>query len=133
MGKSTKADQPSESKESPIDKTLKSLKKAGRGKKAESPPEPEKKKRGHYKERECPYCHKFVRNLGNHIKMKHPAESPEPPEVTKEELLGVPTEKPPESRNKKVIYYCNNCHAEVRKGENQCWKCGETLIWEGIE
>ena len=53
-----------------IKETLGNL--TGKGKE----PEPEKQKRGSYKERECPYCQKVVRNLGNHIKMAHSAASP---------------------------------------------------------
>ena len=96
--------------------------------------EPEKLKRGSYKERECPYCHKMVRNLGNHIKMAHAAEAPPPPEPTKESLLGIETAKPQDSGLKaKITYFCSSCRAEVRKGESQCWNCHETLLWEGIE
>lgn len=102
------------------------------------PPEPEKKKRGQYKKQECPYCNKVVGNLANHIRMVHGDEAKregyqvEKPDITKDDLLGTGskadnlTPKPP-------IYYCTNCRAKLRKGENPCWNCGQLLNWEGIE
>lgn len=105
------------------------------GKSKSIKPPPETKKRVHYKERECPYCHIHVRNLGNHVKQKHPAapgESPPPPapvELTKEALLGT---GPKEVSIGHEIYYCSDCKAELRKGENPCWHCGATMNWEGL-
>lgn len=95
----------------------------------EKPEKPEKKGRGHYRQKECPYCHNHYGNLGNHIKLKHPLEEL-PAELTMESL----------TQKKKVvpdtpgssIYYCTNCRAELRKGENPCWNCGNTLLWEGL-
>ena len=99
------------------------------------------KKRTQYQERECPYCHQLVRNLPNHIRLKHPGESgsetPEPPAISKESLLG--GEKPkaepgPASNVSEKTYYCTGCNkARVRKGEETCWKCGAYLNWEGID
>jgi hypothetical protein len=92
------------------------------------------KKRGQYKQKECPYCHQFVGNLGNHVKMKHPAETP-PVEVTKEELLGVlpVTPAPPKPAElTTTVYFCTDCKAELRKGEENCWHCGAVMNWEGI-
>jgi len=98
---------------------------------------PKEKGRGQYRERECPYCHSMVRNLPNHIKLKHPAESKKPPEpgISKESLLSgkAPAkEHDPASNEKERLYYCINCHAELRKGENPCWNCGVYLNWEDI-
>lgn len=95
--------------------------------------EPEKKKRGHYRRVECPYCKKHVGNLENHIRLKHPAElekegKPLEPELTKEDLLG---KKEPEPEG--IRYRCGNCQAEIRKGEDTCWNCGQKLAWEAIE
>ena len=103
----------------------------------EKPPE-KPTKRGQYHERECPYCHTPVRNLPNHIRLKHPQESKKPPEppISKESLLtGVKPKKEadPASNTLKTPYYCTNCKAELRKDENPCWQCGEYLNWEGIE
>lgn len=89
-----------------------------------------KPKRGHYRQKECPYCHTHVGNLGNHIRMKHPAERP-PVEITKESLVS--GEKPAPVEKGDPVFYCNDCHAELRKGENPCWNCGKFLNWSGIE
>lgn len=101
----------------------------------------EKPTHKHYKQKECPYCHTHVGNLGNHVKMKHQAEAqeaeehPAPQELTKEQLLGERGEGPPPPSRQagQTIYYCQDCHAELRKGEATCWKCGQVLVWEGIE
>jgi len=99
--------------------------------------------RGRYKRIECPYCHDFVGNLPNHVRMKHPTENypgpPKPPPLTKEAILG---EKPVEIAQTDIAvqevpdhhreYACADCHAEVRKGEAACWNCGGVLNWEGI-
>jgi hypothetical protein len=96
-------------------------------------------KRGAYRKKECPFCHKFFGNLGNHINEKHktpggqgeaPPPPPEPPGMSKDTLLGkgAAVKTAPLSPQ----YYCTSCRAELRKGENPCWNCGETLIWEGI-
>ncbi len=127
MGKSTKAEKPSDSENLNLAETLEFLEADTKAKKEE------KKKRGQYKERECPYCHVHVRNLGNHIKMKHPAEAPQPPELTKEQLVGIAPVNPQEPKPEKLAYFCNDCKAELRKGENPCWHCGANLIWDGIE
>lgn len=96
----------------------------------------------HYQQKECPYCHAMVGNLGNHVKMKHPTEAAQdgikPKELTKEDLLGQkPPETPQDSKARQVlnppVYYCTACKAKLRKGENPCWHCGEPLIWEGVE
>jgi hypothetical protein len=97
------------------------------------------KKRGAYKQKECPYCHKHVGNLGNHVKQKHQAEvkdSPplQPPaELTKQDLLpgDVPKMKN-EAKLTSPVYYCEDCHAELRKGESECWHCHSVMDWEGI-
>jgi len=95
----------------------------------------EKKKRVHYQQKECPYCHAMVGNLGNHVKLKHPGEIPPPPELTKEDLLGVPSKEPkpkPPTELNPPTYYCTDCKAELRAGENPCWNCGAVLNWEGL-
>lgn len=113
---------------------------------------PAVKKRGHYEKVECPYCHKMVGNLKNHVNLAHPGQAPDPPppvELTKEELLGqaiprsddqaVLTEKEAALENAKTAYYCMTCvhdfakPARIRKGEAACWRCGAQLNWEGIE
>jgi hypothetical protein len=94
----------------------------------------EKKKPVHYKQKECPYCKKHVGNLGNHVKMKHPAETP-PAEITKEELLGGKTTTPAPKKTSELTpltYFCTDGKAELRKGENPCWNCGAAMNWEGI-
>ena len=108
-------------------------------------PEPPKPKRGQYKKKECPYCHKHLGNLENHIRLKHPAEAKkdgratEPPPASKEQLLGIAPANPPADLPEKITYFCqgtfegSKCKAELRKGENPCWQCGEYLNWEGIE
>ena len=96
---------------------------------AEQPPKKEKRSGG-YKRHECPYCHKIVGNLGNHIRQKHPTEAPAPKEVTKESLLG---QAPKEKKTPEKVYYCLHCRAELRKNENPCWKCGQYLNWGLIE
>jgi hypothetical protein len=94
-----------------------------------------RKKRGHYRQKECPYCHKTVGNLKNHILQKHPSEAGESaPALSKEVLTG-------EKKASEVVipgpvdrqYYCVECRAELRKGEKECWNCGNILSWEGIE
>ena len=100
--------------------------------------------RGAYRKKECPYCHKMVGNLGNHVNALHktpggqgtppPADAlPGTTELTKEGLTG--GVKPPVKNAAQIlapVYYCTACKAGLRKGENPCWHCGETLIWEGI-
>lgn len=105
-----------------------------KGKPADAP------KRGHYKERECPYCHKMVRNLKNHIAQAHPADPGKPPpppsgpvELTKDNLLGGGPRGDAGAAPGQKTYYCTDCKAELRKGENPCWHCNATLNWEGIE
>ena len=93
------------------------------------PKEAKESKRGHYRKVECPFCHSMVGNLGNHVKLKHPAEAQQTP-VTKETLLG--QQKPPPSVEAPPVYYCVECKAKLRKGENPCWHCGAKLNWEGI-
>jgi len=100
--------------------------------------EEKQKKRGSYRKVECPYCHKFVGNLPNHIRAVNQTEAErdqrpdaKPPELTKETLLGTAPKKPPETPEK-TRYYCTHCRAELRYKENPCWYCGETLIWEGL-
>lgn len=90
-----------------------------------------KKKRGGYKQKECPYCKAVVGNLPNHITLKHPNEAAtKAVEITKADIVsGKVKVSPP---GEKIIYACLNCKAEVRKGEGICWNCGEALNWEGI-
>ena len=96
----------------------------------------ERKKRGNYAQKECPYCHKFFGNVQNHIKMVHPTEAEaegrpvDPPPVSKESLLGDPPPREPKPEDK--IYYCQSCRARLRKGETTCWHCGAVLVWEGL-
>jgi hypothetical protein len=97
-------------------------------KKEEKAPDKKHPKRGNYKQKECPYCHAMVGNLGNHVRLKHPTEAP-PREITKETLVEGKLPKAEDA----PTYYCTTCHAELRKGENPCWNCGATLVWEGIE
>ena len=89
--------------------------------------------RGVYKKKECPYCNKMVGNLGNHVKMAHPAEAvkPETPALNKEILITPGAVKP--TGEQSIVYACASCKAELRKGEVSCWNCGETLIWDGVE
>jgi len=90
--------------------------------------------RGPYKKKECPYCGAMVGNLGNHVKMKHAAEAvQEPPrELTIESLTsGVPARRKAELAE--TIYYCIDCHSQLRKGEASCWNCGAVMNWEGLE
>ncbi len=110
--------------------------------KVETPSEsavPPPKKRGQYRKKECPYCHNHYGNLENHIKMKHGTEAEADGrhtgsvEMTKDNLIGVKTEKPPEPKPESRVYFCTDCKAELRKGENPCWNCGATLVWEGLE
>jgi len=92
------------------------------------------KKRGQYKQKECPFCHVFVGNLGNHVNMKHPGETP-PLEITKDELLGVKGTTPLPKKATELTpptYFCTDCKAELRKGEEKCWNCGAVMNWEGI-
>ncbi len=92
-----------------------------------------------YKLKECPYCHKFFGNVKNHILLKHQAELPGKGEdgaveLTKEDLLGKEEEsQDQEEQNAEINYHCNDCGADVRRGETRCHSCGATLIWEGIE
>jgi len=104
-------------------------------KKTDKPEDKKSGKRGHYRQKECPFCHAFVGNLPNHIKGKHPTEAEKipPQEITKGQLLGVEPKPPKPKSPGDTIYYCTNCKAELRKGETPCWNCGEDLIWEGIE
>lgn len=94
-------------------------------------------KRGSYRKKECPYCHKHFGNLGNHINQLHKIEAqaaghaPPPVEMTINQLTGKEAPTPPRSVDS-PIYYCTSCRAELRKGENPCWHCGEVLVWEGI-
>jgi hypothetical protein len=91
------------------------------------------KKRGQYKQKECPYCHVHVGNLGNHVKMKHPTETgAQPLELTKEKLLGSEVLPKKDTEITPVTYYCSDCKAEVRKGESNCWNCQAALLWDGI-
>jgi hypothetical protein len=103
-----------------------------------------KPKRGHYQQKECPYCHSMVGNLGNHVKLKHPGNDPNPPapaKPTMEEMLGKETpkpEKPAEIKKAEAFYFCTTCAnegekaARVRSGEETCWRCGAVLNWEGL-
>jgi hypothetical protein len=101
---------------------------------------PEVKTTGHKKgqrnkERECPYCHKMKRNLELHIRAVHKTETgATAAPFTKETLTG---EKPatinPTLHAGETVYYCQDCHAELRKGETVCWNCQAILNWEGID
>lgn len=93
--------------------------------------------RGRYKQKECPYCHEPKGNLANHIRLKHPTEAPAPPpapELTKEKLLGQEPKEtaPPPALAPGNTIYKHSCRAELRYGESECWNCGESLNWEGI-
>lgn len=119
-----------------VKKTVKELakklfnKQVGKVPGAKAAVEVAKKARGHYKQKECPYCHIHVGNLGNHIRLKHATEAP-PVEISKESLL---KKKSTSVMNtNEPTYYCNDCHAELRKDENPCWKCGKLLNWSAIE
>ena len=107
--------------------------------------------RGQYKRKECPYCHEHVGNLPNHIRLKHPtespAEAPAPAELTKAEILagkaGTQDPAPDQGAGDAPAQVQGNtsfCHvcpdgkrAEVRKNETECWRCGSPLEWGGIE
>lgn len=99
----------------------------------QNPDIPEKKKkRGGYKQKECPYCKVMVGNLPNHIKLKHPAEATQAVQaLTKDDILSGHAKE--NIIHGQKTYACADCHAEIRKGESECWHCGETLVWEGIE
>ncbi len=91
-------------------------------------------KRGNYKKKECPHCHKMMGNLGNHIKLAHPTEAENTPAPALDKETMIKGEKPPaQDKPEDVEYICEDCHAEIRKGEAVCWHCGETLIWEALE
>jgi len=80
--------------------------------------------------RECPYCHRQFGNVKNHILLAHHTESQETPtELTKADLLV----KPAHQAAQVTKYHCNDCGAELRKGEEFCSKCHQRLIWTGIE
>lgn len=102
-----------------------------------SQPKSVEKKREHYRQKECPYCGVHVGNLGNHIRMKHGDQAKneglnlEKPEVSKEALLSGEKPRTPEVANV-PIYYCNACHAKLKKGENPCWHCSQYLNWEVV-
>lgn len=102
--------------------------------------EKEVKKHKQYKRHECPYCKKMVGNLPNHKLQKHAAEADAEhrPALDKAVLTGAALPgavETPTSHPQDIIYYCmgENCHAELRKGEESCWKCGQGLDWTGIE
>jgi len=111
--------------------------------KTEDKTEPEKlgdnvkDKKKKFAEKECPYCHKTKRNLPNHIRSVHKSQAEaegyktENPPLTRERLLGSKNAVLNLPGNK--IYYCTNCRAKLRKGENPCWKCGESLNWSDIQ
>ena len=81
----------------------------------------------------CPHCQKQLRkkrSLDAHIAKYHPEHTgggDTPPAENAEELnLNLP-ETPPGR------YECADCGAEVKKGQEKCPKCGETLLWpEGV-
>jgi len=96
-------------------------------------------KRKPYKRAECPYCHKVKGNLPNHILQKHPTEAAaraaNTPAIDRAVLTG---EKPPGAvemtlHPEDIVYYCTGCRAELRKGEESCWNCGQALDWTNIE
>jgi len=94
------------------------------------------KKRGHYAQKECPYCHKHFGNVKNHILLVHKVEAEADgrlKELTKEDLIKTGPKQPAPLTPEDKIYYCIECRAKLRKGENPCWHCGAQLIWEGIE
>ena len=127
-----------------LDETLEFLE--GEMTKKKAPATGTKPKRpAHYKQKECPYCHAMVGNLGNHVQMKHPNIAGERL-ISKDDLLGVPVRngKLPENpeniqlrlNEEKLhppVYYCQDCRAELRKGESQCWQCGAAWDWSEIE
>lgn len=123
-------------KQSGLDETLKFLEGELDKKK---PGDNGKGKRGSYKQKECPYCHSMVGNLGNHVKMKHQAEAkdtppvPAPQELKKSDLLtGSQPKATKDMELTSPTYYCQDCRAELRKGESECWNCHAVLNWEGI-
>lgn len=93
----------------------------------------------HYQQKECPYCKVPVGNLPNHIKMKHKDQAEAEGfnqalrGINKDDLLGGHKQEVTPAAPGVTIYYCTNCRAKLRKGENPCWKCGESLKWEGID
>lgn len=98
-------------------------------------PEAKKKKR---ELKECPYCHNHYGNVQNHIKMVHSAEAKAEgretePIVSKESLLGGKEKPPIPPSPEDKIYYCQNCQAKLRKGEESCWNCGQAMNWEGVK
>lgn len=81
------------------------------------PKEAKESKRGHYRKVECPFCHSMVGNLGNHVKLKHPAEAQQTP-VTKETLLGQ-QKPPPASKPPGVL---------LRRVQGEATQGGESLL-----
>ncbi len=78
-----------------------------------------------YPMRKCPYCGRFFANVKNHIAMKHQAE---PAELSRGDLLGEP--KPEPVKDPDPEFFCLNCGAFVKRGDRECWRCGEDLQWE---
>jgi len=84
---------------------------------------------------ECPYCHKVVGNVKNHIIAVHPTQDADRraalPSLDKDVILGKKPanliERPVQPED--VRYYCQDCRAELRKGEENCWNCGKAMDW----
>jgi len=86
-------------------------------------------KRKRYRIEECPYCHKLTRNVKNHILLAHRVDVPGKPQVlTKDDLLGKKSNKV-----EATVYHCTACGGKLRKEENPCPHCGESLAWSEIE
>ncbi len=135
MDKKTEAPPPSESQG--FDATLKYLESEIKMDKKQG--DNNKGKRGHYQQKECPYCHAMVGNLKNHVSLKHQAEAgeapplPAPQELTKDDLVtGSEPKAKKDNELKPPVYFCQDCKAELRKGESECWNCRAVLNWEGL-
>jgi len=80
-----------------------------------------------YRLKECPFCHRFFRNVKNHIYLAHQVND-EPAGLTREDLLGIPRQAP----EAEPEYVCTACGADVRRGERVCSACGAELLWERL-
>ena len=80
-----------------------------------------------YPMRKCPQCGKYYANVKNHIAMKHADAGV--PQLTDADLLGIPAPTPVPDEPE---YFCSNCRAFVKRGDGECWRCGEELQWSSV-
>ena len=82
-----------------------------------------------YPMRKCPYCGKHYANVKNHILMKHGSGATE---LTADALLGHSSPDPEPGAPAAPEFFCTNCGAFVKRGDRECWRCGEALAWERV-